>query len=249
MSKITTIDNDRASFIGGYGVSRDVPPEVIVTSNGYGGMGEPITDGIVIKKDLSVTTVASAGLTAGLQGKIDGNPIGATASQTTTNEALFEQGLPVVNVFGQNLYLQQPFDAQTYTGALTTTEAIPDLALTFTDKNGRGNVPLTLDAGPVYVRFRADYVGGSLLSTSEPMSLAAGIDPTSRTDINKRSPFLTTYERRFVHDNFVETRYNPPTDSSNSLTGTSDSQFLVAVRSVDPTNPNGYLNKDRKSVV
>jgi hypothetical protein len=241
MSDLTIIDNDRASFIGGYGVSREVPPEVIVTSKGYGGLGEPITDGIIIKKDLSVTTVSSAGLTGGLQGRINGNPIGGTETQTTSNEALFEQGVPLVNIFGQNLYLQQPFDHFLNEAvSLTTTEAIPNLALTFADKNNRGNIPLTLDAGPTYIRIRVDRnLVGNILSTSDPFNPGPG----SNTFIPKRSPFLTTYERHFAHDNYMEVSDGTPATSFESITGVSDSQFIVATRSVDPSNVNGYLNK------
>ena len=241
MSDLTIIDNDRASFIGGYGVSREVPPEVIVTSKGYGGFGGPITDGIIIKKDQSVTTVSSAGLTGGLQGRINGNPIGGTETQTTSNEALFEQGVPLVNIFGQNLYLQQPFDHFVNEAvSLTTTEAIPNLALTFTDKNNRGNIPLTLDAGPTYIRIRVDRdLLGNILSTSDPFNPGLG----SSTFIPKRSPFLTTYERHFAHDNYMEVSDGTPATSFESITGVSDSQFIVATRSVDPSNVNGYLNK------
>jgi len=231
MSDLTVIDNNKASFLGGYGVSRKVPPEVIVTSNGYGGTGKPITDGIVIKKDYSATTASSAGLTGGKQGKINGEAVGDTSKKTTTNFALFKNGSPEVNIFGTNLYLQQPFDAfgNVPGVVLTTTEATPDLAVTYTSKNSKGNLPLNLDAGAVYIRERVNQVGGVPL---------AGNDAT--TGIRRGSPFLASLERHFVHDNFIEVADTAPT-AGNSIPGFSNDTFLGVTRSVDPTG--GELNK------
>jgi len=231
MSDLTVIDNNKASFLGGYGVSRKVPPEVIVTSNGYGGTGKPITDGIVIKKDYSATTASSAGLTGGKQGKINGKAVGDTSKKTTTNFALFKNGSPEVNIFGTNLYLQQPFDAFANTPGvvLTTTEATPDLAVTYTSKNSKGNLPLNLDAGAVYIRERVNQVFSVPLESTD-----------ATTGIINGSPFLASLERHFVNDNFIEVADEAPT-AENSIPGFSNDTFLGVTRSVDPAG--GELNK------